>query len=99
MTIVGLIGVAAGSLILSIVPAALGIPDYVAPIALVTIGYAMFQTANNTAVMTAIRPDQRGVVSDMLNLSPNLGLLTGASAIGPVFQPASATPHTPPTPP
>src|SRR3546814_5735048 len=41
MTIVGLIGVAAGSLILSIVPAALGIPGYVAPIALVTIGYAI----------------------------------------------------------
>src|SRR3546814_3677785 len=91
MTIVGLIGVAAGSLILSLVPPARGIPGYVAPIARVTIGYAMFHTANNTAVMTGIRPDQRGVVSGMLNLSRNLGLITGASAMGAVFALASAT--------
>jgi MFS family permease len=91
MTIVGLIGMAAGSFILSLVPATLGIPGYIAPIAVITVGYALFQTANNTAVMTDIRPDQRGVVSGMLNLSRNLGLITGASVMGAVFALASAT--------
>jgi EmrB/QacA subfamily drug resistance transporter len=91
MTIVGLIGVGVGSLILSMMPAALGIPGYIAPIAVITAGYAFFQTANNTAVMTNIRADQRGVVSGMLNLSRNLGLITGASAMGAVFAFASAT--------
>jgi len=76
---------------LSILPATLGIPGYIAPIVVVTAGYALFQTANNTAVMADIGPDQRGVVSGMLNLSRNLGLITGASVMGAVFAFASAT--------
>jgi hypothetical protein len=32
-------------------PAALGIPGYIASIVVTTICYALFQTANNTAVM------------------------------------------------
>ena len=91
MTIVGLIGMAAGSFILSMLPATLGIPGYIAPIVVITAGYALFQTANNTAVMTDVRPDQRGVISGMLNLSRNLGLITGASVMGAVFALASAT--------
>jgi len=89
--IVGLIGMAAGSFILSMMPATLGIPGYIAPIVVITVGYALFQTANNTAVMADIHPDQRGVMSGMLNLSRNLGLITGASAMGAVFALASAT--------
>jgi predicted MFS family arabinose efflux permease len=69
----------------------LGISSYHAPIVVVTAGYALFQAANNTAVMTNIRPDQRGVISGMLNLSRNLGLITGASVMGAVFALASAT--------
>ena len=55
------------------------------PIVVVTAGYALFQAANNTAVMADIGPDQRGVVSGLLNLSRNLGLITGASVMGAVF--------------
>ena len=91
MTVVGLIGMAAGSFMLSMMPATLGICGYIAPIVVITVGYAMFQTANNTAVMTGIRADQRGVMSGMLNLSRNLGLITGASAMGAVFALASRT--------
>jgi hypothetical protein len=72
-------------------PATLGISGYIAPIVVITAGYALFQTANNTAVMADIRPDQRGVISGMLNLSRNLGLITGASVMGAVFALASAT--------
>jgi EmrB/QacA subfamily drug resistance transporter len=85
MTIAGLVGMATGSFILSLLPAALGIPGYLAPIVVITVGYALFQTANNTAVMTDIGPDQRGVISGMLNLSRMLGLVTGASVMGAVF--------------
>ena len=76
--------------LLSTMPATSGIAGYVGSIVLVTAGYAMFQAANNTAVMTDVRPDQRGVISGMLNLSRNLGLITGASAMGAVFALASA---------
>ena len=91
MTIVGLIGIAAGSFVLSMMPATFGVAGYIAPIVVITAGYALFQAANNTAVMTDIRPDQRGVISGMLNLSRNLGLITGASVMGAVFALASAT--------
>jgi hypothetical protein len=55
----------------------------------ITAGYALFQTANNSAVMKDVRPDQRGTVSGMLNLSRNLGLITGASVMGGIFALAS----------
>jgi len=72
-----------------VLPETLGVGGYIAPIVVVTGFYALFQTANNTAVMTAAGPDQRGIVSGMLNLSRNLGLITGASAMGAVFALAS----------
>jgi EmrB/QacA subfamily drug resistance transporter len=89
MTVAGLIGLAAGSFMLSAMPAVLGIPGYIAPLAVITAGYALFQTANNTGVMTDIPDDRRGVMSGMLNLSRNLGLVTGASVMGAVFALAS----------
>lgn len=91
MTIVGLTGMAGGCFILFLMPPTLGIPGYLAPIVVITTGYALFQTANNTTVMTNIRPDQRGVISGLLNLSRNLGLVTGASVMGAVFALSSAT--------
>jgi len=90
MAIVGLVGMAAGALALSLLPVNLGIAGYVVPIVVVTVGYALFQTANNAVVMADVSPDQRGVVSGMLNLSRNLGLVTGASVMGAVFAFASA---------
>jgi EmrB/QacA subfamily drug resistance transporter len=91
MTVVGLIGIAAGSCILAMMPPAFGIPGYIGPIVIITAGYALFQTANNTDVMADVPRDQRGVISGMLNLSRNLGLITGASAMGAVFALASGT--------
>jgi EmrB/QacA subfamily drug resistance transporter len=89
VTIVGLMILASGSFVLSMMPAAFGIAGYIGPIAVMTVGYALFQTANNTTVMTDADPEQRGVMSGMLNLSRNLGLITGASVMGAVFALAS----------
>ena len=91
MTLAGLLAMAAGCLALSVLPPTLGIGGYLVPMVVVTLGYALFQTANNTAVMADVAPDQRGVISGLLNLSRNLGLITGASALGAVFALASAT--------
>src|SRR6185295_16109030 len=91
--IVGLLGMAVGSSILPVLSARFGVPGYIAPLIVVTAGYALFQAANNTAVMTTGRPDQRGVISGLLNLSRNLGLVTGASVMGTVFALGSATAH------
>ncbi len=91
MSIVGLIAMAVGAIILPMVAIRFGVPGYVVPLAVITAGYALFQAANNTAVMSDIRADQRGVVSGLLNLSRNLGLITGASVMGTVFALGAAT--------
>jgi MFS family permease len=91
MSIAGLLAMLLGCALLSLLPTRFGIPAYVAPLVVVTAGYALFQAANNTAVMTGIRPEQRGVVAGLLNLSRNLGLITGASVMGTVFALGSAT--------
>jgi EmrB/QacA subfamily drug resistance transporter len=83
--IAGLAAIAAGCATLALLPATLGVPGYVAPLVVITAGYALFQTANTTAVMTDIPADRRGVMSGLVNLARNLGLITGASAMGAVF--------------
>jgi len=82
VVIAGLVAMAAGSVAVAVLP---GITGYIAAIAMLTPGYQLFQAANNTTVMADISPDQRGVISGVLNLSRNLGLITGASVMGAVF--------------
>ncbi|QJR38252.1 MFS transporter [Gemmatimonas groenlandica] len=88
-TLLGLLGIALGSLLLAILPANVGLPGYLVPIAIMTAGYGLFQTANNTVVMSGAAAALRGVTSGLLNLSRNLGLITGAAVMGAVFALAS----------
>ena len=90
-TMLGLAGAAAGSLALAMMPVSCGGIGYVGPIVVITAGYALFQAANNTAVMADAAAGQRGTISGLLNLARNLGLITGASAMGAVFAHASGT--------
>ena len=85
MTIAGLVAMATGSAALAVIPASAGVWGYVVPLMAITAGYALFQAANNTAVMTGTSHGERGVIAGLLNLSRNLGLITGASAMGTVF--------------
>lgn len=91
MGIVGLIGMVIGASTMALLAGGFGVAGYIVPLAALTGSYALFQVANNTAVMTSARPDQRGVVSGMLNLSRNLGLITGASVMGAVFATGAST--------
>lgn len=81
----GLAALAIGAVALSVVPSAYGVAGYVVPIVTMTTGYALFQAANNTKIMSGSALAERGVVSGILNLSRNLGLVTGASAMGAIF--------------
>jgi EmrB/QacA subfamily drug resistance transporter len=89
VTVIGVMGIVTGAVIIVALPAPFGVAGYLAPIVTITIGYALFQTANNTAVIRDIPKDQQGVASAMLNLSRNLGFVTGASMMGAVFAFAS----------
>ncbi|BEM09134.1 MFS transporter [Serratia marcescens] len=84
----GLAAVAAGAGLLSLL-GRWGVLGYVAPIALLTAGYALFQVANNTMLMKDLFPERRGLIAGMVNLSRNLGAITGASAMGALFYLAS----------
>jgi len=91
MTVSGLAAMVIGCCALSITPVEFGIGGYVVAVAVITLGYALFQTANNTAVMADVVSDQRGVISGLLSLSRNLGLVSGAAALGAVFALASSS--------
>ena len=86
----GLVAMTAGCLALSVLPGLLGVAGYIAALAVLTPGYQLFQAANNTTVMAGVGPDRKGVVSGLLSLSRNLGLITGASVMGTVFALAAA---------
>ncbi|MEP7314995.1 MAG: MFS transporter [Pseudomonadota bacterium] len=85
MSILGLAVMALGCIAMCLAQITPGIAGFVIPMASIAAGYALFQAANNTAVMKDASPDQRGVLSGMLNLSRNLGLVTGAAVLGAVF--------------
>jgi len=91
MAIIGLVALAAGSAALATLPELFGVPGYIAALMVLTPGYQLFQAANNTSVMADVAQDQRGVTSGLLNLSRNLGLITGASFMGAVFALAAGT--------
>jgi len=96
----GLALMAAGCVALSLLPALFGIDGYAVAIVVLTPGYQLFQAGNNTAVMADVDSADRGVVSGMLSLSRNLGLVTGTAAMGALFafavgtgEIAGAAPH------
>ncbi|MDB5898228.1 MAG: transporter [Ramlibacter sp.] len=84
-TAAGLVAIAAGCLALALLPGAFGLAGYLGPIVVITAGYSLFQAANNTAVLADAPADRRGVISGLLNLSRNLGLIAGASAMAALF--------------
>lgn len=91
MIVAGLGQMAVGAAGLAVLPGLFGVVGYIAAIMVLTPGYQLFQAANNTAVMVDVGPDRRGVVSGLLSLSRNLGLVTGAAVMGAVFAAAAGT--------
>lgn len=87
----GLALLAAGCLGLSLLPGQLGVTGYVVAILILTPGYQLFQAANNSAVLANVAKDERGLVSGLLGLSRNLGLILGASAMSAIFAHAVGT--------
>jgi MFS family permease len=81
----GLAAMAVGSSLLALVPVRIGVAGWIAPLAVLTAGYALFQAANNTAVMEAAGSTRRGVVAGLLNLARHLGLIGGSALLGAVF--------------
>jgi MFS family permease len=84
MTLAGLVILLAGCFAMAMTSTSLRVPGYLIPLVVLTAGYALFQAANNTGIMRDVG-ERRGVISGMLTLSRNLGLVTGASLMGAIF--------------
>jgi EmrB/QacA subfamily drug resistance transporter len=85
MITIGLTIMLIGCAALAVLPMIFGIVGYIVATVILTPGYALFQAANNTIVMLEVNAEDRGIVSGILGLSRNLGLITGACIMGAIF--------------
>ena len=85
IVITGLIFLIFGSTMLAILPKLMGISGYIMPIIILTSGYQLFQAANNTMTLVDVPKARQGMVSGLLSLSRNMGLIIGASVMGAIF--------------
>lgn len=83
--LLGLVETVLGFVCLATLPHWFGAAGYVAALVVLTPGFQLFLAANNAAVMMVSSPAERGVLSGLLGLSRNLGLLIGASAMATLF--------------
>lgn len=83
LTWCGLAAIAAGCMALAILPS--GVASYIGGIAVVTLGYALFQAANITRLMAAVPAPQRGAAAGLLGLARNGGLIAGTAVMGALF--------------
>ncbi|WP_070885382.1 MFS transporter [Pseudomonas argentinensis] len=77
----GLLLAALGLCGFAVLPGLIGVPGYLTAMLLMTPGFQLFLAANNTALMNQAAEANRGVLSGLLGLSRNLGLLTGAALL------------------
>lgn len=82
---IGLIFLIIGSFMLAILPKLMGLSGYIFPIIILTLGYQLFQAANNTMTLADVPKARQGMVSGLLSLSRNMGLIIGASVMGTIF--------------
>ncbi|HWQ42037.1 MAG TPA: MFS transporter [Desulfosporosinus sp.] len=81
----GMIGFGIGCLLMTTLTPSSNPIGFAIRIAISNGSFAFFQTPNNAAIMASAKPEQRGVISGLLNLARTLGLTTGASLMGAVF--------------
>lgn len=89
MSMVGLVVMGAGSAVLACGAGIVGLPRFIAAIIVVMGGYGLFQIANNAAVLAKSDMETRGTYAALINLSRNVGLVTGASAMASIFSAAA----------
>ncbi|XZF16002.1 MFS transporter [Chitinophagaceae bacterium MMS25-I14] len=77
--------IAVGCFCMSTITPTENIAGYLWRIGIIAMGLNFFKTPNNTVIMEAAKPDQRGVLSSFLSLSRILGQITGTAVLGVAF--------------
>jgi MFS family permease len=83
--IFGLCQVGLGVLCYAYFPLFFGVYGYIVALFIMTPGRQLFLAANSTYVINSVTNSEKGQASGLLNLSRNLGLMTGASIGGALF--------------
>lgn len=83
ITGMGIMGVAL--LLMSFLEQNTGMPYLIFVVALIGIGYGMFQTPNNSAVLGSVPDGDRGVTSGTLSTMKNIGMILGVTVSGSLF--------------
>lgn len=79
---VGLVIFAVGMGILGLFTPAGGVTSVIVGLAVVGLGVGLFTTPNNSAILTAAPPTDRGVASGLLAAARNVGMVCGVAAAG-----------------
>ena len=82
---IGLMISICGAALMAMLPVRFGLWGYALAIAVMPPGFQMFQAALTTRVMETATASDRGLISGLLSLSRNLGLVTGASLMAAIF--------------
>lgn len=85
MTVLGLAAFTLGAVAMALLQPEHGLIRYIGAVVMLGFGYGIFQTSNNTVVLSECPPGRRGVISGWLGLSRNVGLIGGAAIIGALF--------------
>lgn len=81
----GLVLMITGVCCFAALPVLFGVYGYMAALIVMTPGRQLFLTSNQTYVMNSVDETQKGLASAVLNLTKNVGLMTGASLMTTVF--------------
>lgn len=85
MVLLGLGLMVVGCLVFALAAQLRELSAYLTGTIIVTLGYAQFQTANNSALLNSADASHRGLVAGLLNLSRNFGFVLGVSLFGSLF--------------
>lgn len=83
--VLGAVAVMVGTGAMSALPYFWGISGFGVAFMMLAPGYQIFLAALNTSVIAATVPENRGVMSGLLNLSRNFGFIIGTSVVSGVF--------------
>jgi EmrB/QacA subfamily drug resistance transporter len=97
ISLIGLVLMVCGCLLLSTLDTQLTELGYILRVAPFGLGFGMFQSPNNSAIMGGVSRERLGIASGMLSLTRTLGQTTGLPLLGALFAMLTLTSaHLPP---
>lgn len=83
--LIGLILMTVGCVAVSTLDAQMRDPDYLLRVIPLGLGWGMFQSPNNSAILSAVPPERLGIASGLLSLTRTLGQTTGLPLFAAIF--------------